>query len=242
MSSSSALDGDQQVAVHELHALRRPGRARRVDQREDVLGPELLRPAASTSKSGSAPSTSESGVVPSAPSPSTTITCSRPGSSLRASRICGRNAASHEEHLRVGVGDDVLDLLRRVRVVDRERRRAEHHAARSQMWNSGRLESISATLSPRCTPRPARPPASASTRSRSSAHVIVMSSPLVRIATLSGREAAVMRKCLGDGRRVLRPLGRGAALHVLSTPLLTLCQREATERRSLRPAVGRCRS
>src|SRR5215212_2942157 len=39
--------------------------------------------------------------------------------------------------------------------------------ARSAMWNSGRLASISATVSPRRTPSLSSPPASASTRSRS---------------------------------------------------------------------------
>src|SRR3954452_10876533 len=66
--------------------------------------------------------------------------------------------------------------------------------ARSARWNSGRLESISATVSPRWTPSAARPPASASTRSRSSRHVSEISSSLVRTATRSGKSSAVMRK------------------------------------------------
>src|SRR5215204_5211947 len=65
--------------------------------------------------------------------------------------------------------------------------------ARSARWNSGRLESISATVSPRLTPSLASPPASASTRSRSSPQVIETPSSLVRTATRSGKSSAVMR-------------------------------------------------
>ena len=54
---SMLLHGRQQVAVGELDALRRPGGARRVDQRQQVLGLDRA-PCASTSKPGSAPSTS----------------------------------------------------------------------------------------------------------------------------------------------------------------------------------------
>src|SRR4051794_10737905 len=61
------------------------------------------------------------------------------------------------------------------------------------MWNSGRLESISATVSPRRTPSLARPPASASTRSRSSDHVRETESSFVRTATLSGWSSTVSR-------------------------------------------------
>src|SRR3954452_7149815 len=61
------------------------------------------------------------------------------------------------------------------------------------MWNSGRLESISATVSPRRTPSPARPPASASTRSRSSAQVSETASSFVRTATRSPWSSAVSR-------------------------------------------------
>ncbi len=59
-------------------------------------------------------------------------------------------------------------------------------AARSAIANSGRLEIISATVSPRLTPRRASPPASASERSRNCAHVSEISSSSVRTATRSG--------------------------------------------------------
>ena len=62
------------------------------------------------------------------------------------------------------------------------------------MWNSGRLPSISATVSPRRTPSSCRPRANASTRSRSSAQVSDTSSSLVRTATRSGWSSAVILK------------------------------------------------
>src|SRR3954452_25580815 len=65
--------------------------------------------------------------------------------------------------------------------------------ARSATWNSGRLDSISATVSPLRTPSRASPPASASTRASSCPQVRATSSSLVRNATRSGWSAAVMR-------------------------------------------------
>src|SRR4051794_38785265 len=66
--------------------------------------------------------------------------------------------------------------------------------ARSATWNSGRLASIRATVSPRPTPSSCSPRASASTRSRSAAHVSDTSSSFVRTATRSGWSSAVIRK------------------------------------------------
>src|SRR5215210_2877564 len=65
------------------------------------------------------------------------------------------------------------------------------------MWNSGRLPSISATVSPRPTPSRASPPAMASTRSRSCAHVRLTSSSFVRTATRSGWSSTVSRNASG---------------------------------------------
>src|ERR1035437_9308079 len=59
------------------------------------------------------------------------------------------------------------------------------------MWNSGRLPSISATVSPCPTPSLARPPAAACTRSSSSDQVSETLPPGVRTATISGWAAAV---------------------------------------------------
>ena len=61
------------------------------------------------------------------------------------------------------------------------------------MWNSGRLPSMIATVSPRETPSLASPPASASTRSSSSDQVSETLSSGVRTATMSGWLAAVRR-------------------------------------------------
>src|SRR5690349_1132882 len=59
------------------------------------------------------------------------------------------------------------------------------------MLNSGRLTSISATVSPWPMPSAARPPAIRRTRLAYSAYVIVIASPGVRSAIWSGRSAAV---------------------------------------------------
>src|SRR3954454_1001029 len=87
--------------------------------------------------------------------------------------------------------------------------------ARSARWNSGRLESISATVSPRRTPSPASPPASASTRSRSSPQVSETSSSLVRTATRAGNSSAVMRKASAIDRACRR---RETAAAVVAMP------------------------
>ena len=81
------------------------------------------------------------------------------------------------------------------------------------MWNSGRLPSISATVSPGRTPSPASPPASASTRSRSCAHVRLTSSSFVRTATRSGLSSTVSRNASG---MVRAPTERRAFAAVVS--------------------------
>ena len=61
------------------------------------------------------------------------------------------------------------------------------------MWNSGRLPSMIATVSPRLTPNPASPTASASTRPSSSDQLSETLSSAVRTAMISGLFAAVRR-------------------------------------------------
>ena len=82
---------------------------------------------ASTSKSGFEPSTSASASVPAGGSPSTTITCSSVATPSRASSTCGRYCCSQISTFASASPQQVADLLGRVGVVDRERRRAEHH-------------------------------------------------------------------------------------------------------------------
>src|SRR4051794_17765327 len=90
-------------------------------------------------------------------------------------------------------------------------------AARSARWNSGRLPSISAIVSPLRSPSPCRPAAKASTRSRSSPHVHEISSSLVRTATSPARCAEVMRNASAI---VAASTPRfGAVLLSTSTPL-----------------------
>src|SRR3954469_3610436 len=67
-------------------------------------------------------------------------------------------------------------------------------AARSAWWNSGRLPSMRAIVSPLRSPSAARLLARRSTRVRSSAQVQDTAPPLVRTATSSARCSAVSRK------------------------------------------------
>ena len=86
----------------------------------------------------------------------------------------------------------------------------------SARWNSGRLESISATHSPRPTPSAASPPASASTRSANCAQVSETPSSRVLNATRSGCSAAVRRSAsVTVDASTARSAGatRGARLH-----------------------------
>src|SRR4051794_20293328 len=93
------------------------------------------------------------------------------------------------------------------------------------MWNSGRLESISATVSPRRTPSRASPPARASTRSRSPLHVSETSSSFVRTATRSGWSSAVIRNASAIVRA---PTARRAGVASVVSPMgLTLPDLEA---------------
>lgn len=67
-------------------------------------------------------------------------------------------------------------------------------AARSTGKNSTRLVIISATVSPRLTPSPARPAARRRTSSARARQVTVRVAPTVRRATVSGATAAVRWK------------------------------------------------
>jgi hypothetical protein len=69
-----------------------------------------------------------------------------------------------DHHPGARVREQVLDLLGRGRVVDRERDRPRCSAAVSTTLNSGRLTSINPTVSPRPMPSDARPPAIRRTR------------------------------------------------------------------------------
>ena len=89
------------------------------------------------------------------------------------------------------------------------------------MWNSGRLPSISATVSPRLTPSFASPPASASTRSRSCAQVRETLSSGQRTATMSALFAAVRRSAsVSVGASTARPTAVVIVLLSISPPRL----------------------
>ena len=100
----------------ELDALRRPGRARRVDQRQDVVGLDRRASDASTSKPGcGALDVGQRDACPPAPRRRRRSRARGPAGSLRASSDLRRGSAcSVMSDLRAGVGDHVLDLLGRV--------------------------------------------------------------------------------------------------------------------------------
>src|SRR4051812_39996573 len=116
-------------------------------------------------------------------------------------------------------------------------------AAVSARWNSGRLVSISPTVSPRLTPSAASPAAMRRTPSAYSDQVTLSASALVRRATLSPNSAAVAWKAAGIVD-ALRPGGLGVALAVVSTsihpfrigPIPSITDGQARVNR--RPAVG----
>ena len=94
-------------------------------------------------------------------------------------------------------------------------------AARSTTWNSGRLDSMIAIVSPRFSPSFASPPATASTRSSSSAQVSDTLSSGTRTATTPGLLAAVRRSAsVSVGASVAGP---AAAVIVVLSISLTTC-------------------
>ena len=113
--------------MRELDALRRPGRARGVDQREQVVGLDRAPARPRRRSPGRRPRRRPSASVPSPRAPSSTITCSSAGSSRARLQRRSANASSTIATLRAGVADHVGDLLGRGGLVDRERRRAERH-------------------------------------------------------------------------------------------------------------------
>ena len=194
-NSSSAAQLGEHVGVRRLDALRRPGRARRVDQREDVVGPDRA-PASPRSRGPGR------GRARRAPRPSDDVGAV-PGSRSANAPLDDRDPVA-------GVAEQVLDLLGRARVVDAERRRAEvdrrevddvelgpvdHHqpdgvaaagrpagAARARRARPRRAAARRSARSrrPACGPRPRR---------RVCAAVIWNASHSERASSASGREA-----------------------------------------------------
>ena len=227
-------------------ALGRPGRARGVDQRQHVLGAERARPTASTSKPGRRrPRRRPARVVPSGASPSTTITCSRSGRSLARLQDAGRGSACSVMTIaRARVGDHVLDLLGRVGHVDRERRR--RRACTTARSAEVELGPVAEHERDACRPAPARgsarPPASASTRSRSSPQVSVTSSSRGADGDLVGALRGGDAERLGDRRRVDRArVAVAAALHALRVRC-SLARTYLRHAEALAARAGRCRS
>ena len=114
-----ALDGREQVAVHELDALGRPRGARRVDQRQQVVGPDRAPRALDV----------EAGVRALDVAPRQRALAAR---ALEHHDVLERGQLREvllldDRDLRARVLHDVGDLLGRRGQVDRERRRAERH-------------------------------------------------------------------------------------------------------------------
>ena len=108
-NSSSAAQLGEHVGVRRLDALGRARRARGVDQREDVVGPDRApaRLEVEVRVAGRA-----------APSSSTSTTSGPAADALGERALDDRDPVA-------GVAEQVVDLLGRARVVDAERRRAE---------------------------------------------------------------------------------------------------------------------
>ena len=104
-----------------------PGRARRVDQRDDVLGADLRRSPRRRRSPGSSPRRPPARACPRAPRRRSTITCSSAGQVLARLEDHRQERLLDDRHARAGVGAQELDLRRRIGDVDRERRRAERH-------------------------------------------------------------------------------------------------------------------
>ena len=210
-----------QVAVRELDALRRPGRARGVDQRQHVLGRRAAATAASASKPvARRPRRRRARVVPSG-----RLAVDR-GSRARRSRQAARAPPAPgqvgllgDDDPRARVVDHVVDLLGRVgRGRSRTACRRPSSTARSPRWNSGRLPSMQRDASrPRCNAEAAQ---AAGERVDALAQLAPGQRDARRggpdgdlVGALRGRDA----ERLGDRRRALRGV---AALRLSSVGLM----------------------
>ena len=196
---------EHHVVVRELDALRLAGRARGVDQRQHVVWRHPRRGGRATSK----PGLLSLHVAPArafrrAASPSTTITFSSAGQLGGASQHHIQEGRLDERHLAPGPAADTRPPRPGVGRVDRERRRAEHRRGQIDDMELGPVANMIATVSPRATPRPARPAASASTRAQQ-----------LRPA----QRDAVVRRSHGDDRPGARP--RSAAVLRSASPAST---------------------
>ena len=164
------------VAVREHAALRRPGGARRVDDRVRVVGRDGLA-ARSAARPASRPRprsrrSSSAIASPTSPVGSMTITCSqrRAGCSRTSTILATCAASSQTIATRLGVAGHPLALARASwsgRSAPRRRRRSR---SRSRTYvHSGRVAHSSETRSPGSMPRSIRPRAISETISPSSA-------------------------------------------------------------------------
>ena len=142
------------VGVGQLHPLRRSGRPRGVDQRQQVA--RLAPPASGIEVEVRAGFSAASRSARLRASSAARVEHDQVLDDLR---VLDRLLRPVEErrldhhHAAAGVGEQVGDLLGRGGVVDRERDRAEVDRRRVERWNSGRLVSIKPDrVAAACTP------------------------------------------------------------------------------------------
>ena len=226
--------GGHDVAVHELDALGRPGRARRVDQREDVLGLRRRASAAPGRSPGRRPPRPPRRRRPSPSAPSITISVSSAASSARARAERLQVGRLDDRDLRPRVADDVGDLRGRERRVDRERRRAQRHHGEVGDVELGPVahHQRDGVPAPHAQPGQAagqRVDAVAQLRPRE-ADLVVLRADRDAVRMVLDRQP----EGLGHGARAERPARRRGGC-VLPHGA------ESTGRRSPRPSAGRCR-
>ena len=141
---------EHHARMRQLHGLRRPRGAGGVDERQHIvaLADRARRPSKRKPRDCSRRAISDSVIVP-GPNRRPPARCARPRACVQA-RTCGRKTRSVTTTRARGTLQQVIDLLRGQRVVDRECDRSEVHASSvGSRANSGRLTSISAIVSPR---------------------------------------------------------------------------------------------
>ena len=210
------------VVVGQLHALRRPGRARGVDQRHEVVGADLRDGRRRGRSPGPSLRRRRARSCPPGASPSTTITCSSAGHVLaRLEQRARCRPARRSPPCEPASSSRYWISAGRIGQVDRERRRAERRRREVDDVELGpvaehdrdRVAAPDARASP-ARRRPSRRAAS------SSDQVSETLSSGVRTATISGWLAAVRRSAsVTVGASTARPAA-GEIVLLLSIRLL----------------------
>ena len=188
------LHREHHVVVRELDALRRPGRAGGVDQREQVVRLDRRALAVDLGRGRPRVASRSSNGIASSPAGGVDQDHVPHARRLRARRAarCSRNAGSVTTISAPGVVQLVGDLVGRERLVERERRRAEAHRGRVGDVELGPVGRASGRSRRRASGRaPAGRARSGRPARRTRPSVISRSPPRVRSATRSGFSRAV---------------------------------------------------